>query len=318
MKKFFESLSKSMFSPDFYKNPERFTFSDGLRHLTKLSLVFAGVAILFVSISLSVFFFSGRFQEFVSAGIDLYPQDLMITIEDGELSLNQPEPYVVAVPQGWEVNGGEGNNGIEDVQYFAVIDTKDDPSLRLAQEYATVMLIGKDSFGVLSENGKFEVYSIPREINVVIDQAWLSEKAMWFSKKFMQIGIPLILILTPLFVFSGSLVSLLLYLLFGALIIWFVAFIKKIPFGYGRAYLVGMYLVTAPQILSVLAMSLPGVWIPFFRTFLLTVMATLYLKKEENQPSDKGEVSSQETVREDGISKEKTDSDTTPSAKKNT
>ena len=314
MKKFFESFHKSMFSPDFYDNAQRFTFSDGMRHLVKLSLVFAGVALLVLAITLGIFFGSGKFQEVVSVGVGLYPEELELTVENGLLSINQPEPYMIPLPREWEVRGSEGTNRVADIQNIAVIDTSDDPTLRLAEQYGTAVLIGKDSFGMFSENGKFEIHSIPDSEMVVINKVWVTEKANWIAEKVMYIGIPLVLILTPLFVFSGSLVSILIYLVFGALIIWFISWIKKIPYGYKRSYLVGMYLITAPQILSSISVMMPGIRIPFFGTILLALLASLYLKKTYTQPQEEQkEISSRETKREEIRPKEKTDSDTTPS-----
>ena len=70
------------------------------------------------------------------------------------------------------------------------------------------------------------------------------------------------------------------YLLFGALLIWLVAKIKGIKLGYRKSYIVGMQLVTGAIIItSVLSLISTKLTFPFFFSILLIALAFLNLKK---------------------------------------
>ena len=74
------------------------------------------------------------------------------------------------------------------------------------------------------------------------------------------------------------------YLLFGALLIWLVAKIKGLKIGYKKSYKAGMQLMTADIIIiSILGAISPKLTFTFFFSILLVISAVLNLNKEVAQ-----------------------------------
>jgi hypothetical protein len=213
----------------------------------------------------------------VSEVKSFYPDELVITVEKGVVSINQEQPYAVPLV------GLEDRSG-EDLDYAVIIDTQYSITLEALQGYKTLVLVGERSVGFRNDNGGLEIYEIPKEMSVVISRSWVEEKVDLLVELFKKYGFVLALILLPIGVFSGLLFGVMVYLLFAAIIVWFVARIKGMPYSYSQSYVASMHLVMLPQALSTLLFWVVS-GIPFFRTILLVILAIINLKNPQQQPT---------------------------------
>jgi hypothetical protein len=76
----------------------------------------------------------------------------------------------------------------------------------------------------------------------------------------------------------------LVYLLFGALLVWLTAKIKGVKISYGKSYQIGMHLMTSVIIITNIFNIIPTRFIiPFLFTILLILSAVLNLRKNMQQ-----------------------------------
>lgn len=278
MKTFFRTLVRTMHDKSFYREIKGTSFSQALAYFLKYHLLITVVITVWAMGMVGWFLFGGALDEIVGMTEELYPEDLAVTVEDGVVSTNVQEPYFVPIPQEWEADSKGQEVPFENI---LVIDTNTPVSLEAAETYSTAVLVGERSFGVHNENRGFEIQRIPENVEVVIDRAWVEEKAAWISRMAKPIVFAVALLAIPTVVFLSLSIVTLLYLLFAALLFWLVMKTKRLDYTYSQSYISSMYLVTLPQ----LVMLLLG-WIPFGRTIVFVVMAALLV--EENKPQPEG------------------------------
>jgi hypothetical protein len=84
------------------------------------------------------------------------------------------------------------------------------------------------------------------------------------------------------FAFMGIVIFLLfkmVYLFFGALLIWIVTKVKNIDISYGKSYQLGLHLIALPTIIWLIPL---GDWkFRFLFSIVVVVLAAINLKKEE-------------------------------------
>lgn len=271
--RFIKEMQRNIYNPDFYmKEVSKETFGEAFLYLLKYVAFLAGVLSLFLISALAIFFFGGKYSEMVSELTLLYPENLEITLSNGEVSTNVEEPYII--PFSEDIYSAEG----DDFENFIVIDTKSPVTFESAQEYKTVALVGKNTFGIQNENGGFEIHTVPRDIQEALSRPWIDEKVQMISGIVRGWGFLIIALCIPIFLFPSLVVGIMIYLVFAALFVWVVARVKGLSYGYKRSYIASMHLITLPQALS---MAMPWVFfsIPLFRTILIVVLAVLNLKK---------------------------------------
>lgn len=142
---FFRTLIKSSIDPSYYKEllevKARFTW----RYFLFFNLLAAFVVSIVIMIPVALFDLRGA----VTTVSEVYPQDLEMTLSQGELSINQELPYVVPVPDFLsEVDGvsDEFAQGFysEFPDYIVTFTTNDEfAGVQAFEEY--------DSFAVLTE-----------------------------------------------------------------------------------------------------------------------------------------------------------------------
>lgn len=92
---FFKTLVATVYSPEFYAGMKQRTFGEGAWYFLRLvmlySLIWVGMGT--VIIGSIVDFKPGMLVE---KAVELYPQDLVVTVHEGRVGINQPEPYLVA------------------------------------------------------------------------------------------------------------------------------------------------------------------------------------------------------------------------------
>ena len=94
--KIFKNIKNSIYSPKFYKELLEKPFSFSFKYFA----IFALTISLFVTIIFSVIYIPGiKFfiDEFGYNVIDYYPEELQVTIKNGQVFTNVQEPYFIQV-----------------------------------------------------------------------------------------------------------------------------------------------------------------------------------------------------------------------------
>ncbi len=193
---------------------------------------------------------------------DSYPTELEIKVENGLLSMNRAEPYIVKQP---DSNNAKSENLVV-VSPGATIDEYD--------SYNTFFLINEKNI-IYKENGK--IYSNP--LSDYPDGVITKAKVANFIKTGQNFAV-----LAPIGIFLGLfIIEVIYYLLFRttyllivALMLSLVGKFRKIGFGFAQYYQIGLHTITLPLLVDLVttAVGVPiGLPLWFFVfNFLLGVI----------------------------------------------
>lgn len=91
IKHFFISIASTVYNPVFYAKAQR----EGMNSPIKITAVLGGIGAIILMATLYVALIPFTNPPFLDKIAALYPDDLVITLAHGEVSINQPEPYYV-------------------------------------------------------------------------------------------------------------------------------------------------------------------------------------------------------------------------------
>lgn len=295
----FEKIQKIFYRPEFFRRQE-FTGGQalGFYSLSILFLVLGFTLILIPGIwGVNRYFESANWQEQKAIIKSLYPDDLVLTFEDGKLSTNQAGPVVIPFPTEWEPQRGDCMTVAcqEERDAFPanllVIDGEAEVSRKAIERNDTFILASETEIGFSdSRKGKTEIIALTKietdkkiEITNSNFDYWVIER----GSVLIQRATLFIMSVLPLLMYLGLWIGYIVYALFGALIVWLAAHIRNHPLRYGQAYASTLYLLPASFVVSLL-MSLLGFHIPLLFTFVLFGMAMLNFERrpKETVPTD--------------------------------
>src|SRR3989344_4178481 len=136
IKRFFTIFKRSLLDPKYYHDILKAKFSFSLKYLYTLLFFLALIHALIFSAQIAVFIpLIPRFIETAKTVVqNTYPDELVITIKDGQLSTNVKEPYSIPLPKEFP--------DIFD-QNLITIDTK--AQVSDYPKYQSLALVTKDS-----------------------------------------------------------------------------------------------------------------------------------------------------------------------------
>ncbi|QQS43559.1 DUF1189 family protein [Candidatus Roizmanbacteria bacterium] len=209
--------------------------------------------------------------------IEMYPQELVVKIEDGRLSTNQSNPYHIDVPEMKEL----GN-----FRHFITINTE--ASISDFEKAGSFMLV-TDRAIVLPDDptgqqlSSYQVMSlndIPDD--VVIDQktyrSWIGRLDPVFAMipKIAPFVLLAGVLIIPIFGMLYSAGSNLLILLLLNVVVWMVSMAFGLKLGYWKLYQLGIHGLTIPMLLTMILTGM-NVYMPlvFTSAFLLWMVLVL-------------------------------------------
>ncbi len=273
----FEKIQSIFYRPDWFRRQE-FTGGQALSFYS-LSILFLvlGFTLLLIPAMWGVnqFFSGSEWQEQKAVVQSLYPDDLVITIDDGKLTTNQTEPVVIPLPEAWHGQGVKPSN-------LLVIDRDAEVSRNAMERYDTWVLATETEIGFWeSSKGSLESFSLKDfdwaktiEVTNASFDYWVIERGGSIVK---TVTLFLMSVL-PLLLYIGLWVGYIVYSVFGALVVWLAAHLRQHKLTYGQAYRSTLYLLPASFLLSLL-MSLGNWHIPLLFSLVLFVMAFLNFEK---------------------------------------
>ena len=238
-------------------------------------------------------------QRFGTRMVEYYPDELEITIKDGKTSTNVNEPYYLPIPD--EFIGALESEAVvyginqTEIENLLVIDTKQTFSVESFEQYKTLALLTEDSVVYFSDRGKLEVMPLAPTLNLTINANLIDNwagKLVSFGNSIPWIILPIVVFLLAFF----SCVFKLIYLLFGALLIWPLARAVGRKINYAEAYRVGIHAMTLPIIVIPILTWIFGIAFPFDFTILMLVILIINWVKSKNQEVANSPLSSNPTV----------------------
>lgn len=278
MKIFLETFKKSVYDPVFYRSVAEGTMKEAVVFYVKASLFLATIMVIFFAIVLipqGIGFVSDRAPALVK---EYYPENLIVKMENGEASVNVPEPFIIANKIETPLSFVDG----KPVENLLVIDTTDDFEKAKFERYNSFALLTKHELVTKGGQGSITIQNLSSFPSAVINQETLLS---WISKinNSLAFFVPIGILLTLFALFLGFMAYLLPLILF-ALIPFLVAWLKKIPMTYGGAYKISLYAVVPALALKTIFNISGVIFIPAYFTLLIFILIVSLNVREVEQP----------------------------------
>ncbi len=287
-------LKQLIVRPEFFTT-HQFLFRSGVKFYAMLLLIFIAAKVVLALPAVVTFFqtvFSEEWHKQQSIITELYPAELVLTVNDGVISTNVSEPYAIALPGEWQEQ-----NYQETAKNLIVIDTTKPIDTGDFAAKDTILILSKYGFGYHDPaKGEFRIYDLRDKNwheNFTLTQSIFSEfvtKVGSMIKWLLFAGCAIL----PFFLYALFFVLYLIYLLFGAMIVWLGAKLRGHQLTYGQAYSAGFYLLPVPflyEFISSFVFTEPNSGIPFAFTLILLVMTLVNFPKKPATPAIASETS---------------------------
>ncbi|MBP9751635.1 MAG: DUF1189 family protein [Candidatus Moranbacteria bacterium] len=278
----FKTLKSSIHDPVFYRSIRERKTSSSFGYFALLILVASLISSTKPVADIAGFIFqpSEKKDALRKEILSLYPDELSIRFENGTVSTNVAEPFAIPLPYSL---GKETGGHQEYPKNLLVIDTTKPISSGDFETFDTIAILGRDSIGFHDpEERKTEI----RGIGEMSGESFSLDKGRFVSfvgiaERFAKGFGVAFLFLLPIVVFTAKLAGFLLYLLFGALVIWIVAKARGTDWRYGESYKAGLHLMTLPILYGILSSApfVPALHIPFLFTAILAIATAINLAR---------------------------------------
>ena len=238
--------------------------------------------------------FQQKFSTWVSSNlVESYPDDLIILINKGVVSINKDSPYCLTLPT--NLIGGEA---VSQKQVGVIIDTgatADVSALSSNQEYSKlckpIALVGKDFVLYPDDNNTYKYTKISEEINAKIDRETVNNLVAQYLPlviKFGQKAYYIIPFVVVLLLFLGFLSQNYWYSLIAKLA---TKIFETKQISFGDTYKLSLFFynfillfdwVVIRYLLNGLLKLNVIISFPFLNTIIITAAAVIYLKKTKD------------------------------------
>lgn len=227
---FFKNIAKSIYSPKFYSEILKKSFSQSLGYFTLLillltainSITLVGPLLMEVPVKL---------ENFIQETINCFPRDLEIKINNGIVSTNKTEPYFISScePTGKNIN-------------LFVVDTKTPFSIEKFAEYKVAAWVTKDAVFYTQNSNETRSYSLRQVTSYQLNQNTLRSYTNIINPWLKFVG-PVLMIAALFGIYIAYLFRLI-YLAIVSLIIWLLSKAVKKNFTYAASYSVSLHAIT--------------------------------------------------------------------------
>ncbi|MEX0910463.1 MAG: DUF1189 family protein [Candidatus Paceibacterota bacterium] len=273
---FFSQIKNSIYNRDFYKSLLGKSFTYSFKYYFKLALIFSLLGAMVFGLLMVPNILSFLWTADAEL-VKIYPPDLVVTITDGQVSVNQPEPYSILWPEGFKLEDNLPPDW-EVYENLVVIDTTRAVEATL-NSTSTLVAVSGAVVGYKDLDGKIYTDTIAPFTNTEISY----EKTLLVLEQIR----PWYKFLIPFFVAGFFMVVFLMMvvllglLLIQALFSWVLLVLMKVSgsgtkkVSYIQAFQITLHATTLPVflmgVLSVFGYPLLGVW------FLALILVIIYL-----------------------------------------
>lgn len=278
-----DKIKGLFYRPDFFRRQE-FTGGQAMKFysLSILALVI-GFSLLLIPAAWGVnrFFESSEWREQKGIIMDLYPDELVLTLEDGTLTTNQSGPVVIPFPAEWrdeakrDCRRGKRCDRDELPANLLVIDPSATLSSAAFAERDTLILASATEIGFHHPNrGETRIMALSEAKHDKKLTLTSSTFDYWVGRVggIVQTATLFLMATLPLLMYLGLWLGYLIYSLLGALVVWLAAHLRGHRLTYGRAYVSTLYLLPAPFLVN-LVLTTGHHGVPFLFTGILFAMA---------------------------------------------
>lgn len=265
---FLNTIKSSVYDPKFYSKIKHQKLASALKYFFLLILVLTLINVVALSYELGVRV-PQEIKNFINQSVNYFPQDLEVNIDHGQVTTTAQEPFFVPFPK--DIPEDIEETPEQDLNNILVIDTKTPYSATQFNQYKTLAWLTKDS--LFYQNRDFEQRSIDLtdvkdfKFNRLALEGWVSK----FSPVLNMAG-PILILLTFIGLFIGFTFNLV-YLLFLAVLIFFLSAIFKWGLNYSASFKTAIYASTTAFILDLILFN-TGIYTGFFGfPFLFTLTA---------------------------------------------
>ena len=264
IKAFFYIYYKSLTTVKYYQDILKTELGFSMKYFFVLAII---VTLIVATVNLvpAVPRIESTIDSILTQSQELYPEDLVITIENGRMSTNQPDPVIIPMPQ---VPGVQEPDPAVDFDNLVIID--EEGTLGDMEEYSTLFLVNESNILMWSE-GRIEVYPLRDFPNTEITRETISNLVERFEGwvRLVPYIVVVLVFVALLFYYLGFR---LVYLLPVALIFFIIGSIRGLNLTYGKYYQVGLHTITLPLTVELIS-ALAGVPILFpFWFFIVNIL----------------------------------------------
>lgn len=274
MQQFIEHIQKSIFSPEYYRELLTRPASYSWKYYWSFTMLLS-VFMTIVSTIPLVPLVNNTLNDLSSNFVSYYPDELEVHIDKGEVSTNVAEPYYLVMPKILREHVATAT----DLQYLGVIDTHSQVSVEQFKAYKSGFWISKEYIIADDGNGGIRISKFGPQMTYTLNELAVKELISTVQPFFKFVAPILVLIIFVAMLLSFALN--LLYLLFGALLVWLMGKLMKQSWTYVTAYRLCLHATTLPLIVG-LAFSLLPVGegnIPLLSTALLLIVVYMNFHK---------------------------------------
>jgi len=244
IKTFWHTFSKSLTSINYYREIVEAPRAFSMKYFVTLALLvsIAMTSSIMISTAPKV---KTSVTELLNQTVQAFPEDLIITSQDGKLSINRTEPFIVPSPKDMETNTPQAPN-VKNLLVFDPAGTIDD-----LDKYQTVILINEANMIARSETGQVQTSPLKNFPNGEFarkDAVELAQKLQPMANALIAVIALVVFAATVIYNFVGKLV----YLVIPAFVFWMVGKFRNVTAGapalgtFGKNYQVAIHSMTLP------------------------------------------------------------------------
>lgn len=238
--KIYTQIKNSIFNKDYYNNVVlNESFKSSLKYLAKLSLLVALFGIIIFSFFIPKI--TKEIKKEVSSFSSNYPEDLVVSVKNGEATINRTEPFVVKMPASFIESEDYKSLKIDNI---LTINTAEPFNIEKFREYSTISLLTKKELIVMqTERGDVNILPLSNLGDVEINKTLVLEKEILINKILPWV-MAFMLPIGYMLIFIGLFMGTIIINFFYAVIVWALLKIKGIHLSYIKSYQVSIHAVT--------------------------------------------------------------------------
>lgn len=276
--KIYTQIKNSIFNKEYYNNVVlNESFKSSLKYLAKLSLVIALLGIIIFSFFIPKI--TKEIKKEVSSFSLNYPEDLVVSVKNGEATINRTETFTVKMPASFIESDDYKSLKIDNI---LTINTVEPFSLEKFREYSTLSLLTKKELIVMqTERGDVNILPLANLGDVEINKTLVLEKEILINKILPWI-MALMLPIGYMIIFIGLFMGTIIINFFYAVIVWALLKIKGIHLSYIRSYQVSIHAITVLLIFGMFSRFLGPLDNALTRALILALIIYLNFDNKSN------------------------------------
>jgi hypothetical protein len=276
--KIFTQIKNSIYNKEYYNTTVlNQPLRTSVKYLAKLTLLVSLLGIIIFSFSIPTI--NKEIKKSVSSFVVNYPEDLIVSINNGIATINREEPYIVKMPESLiESNGSKPLN----IDNLLIINTLEPFSSDKFKADSTLFLLTKtDIVSIKNESGEINILPLSEFDNIEINKNFVLDKEIlvykilpWVMASIIPLGFMGIFI----GIFAGTLVI----LFFHAVLVLIILKIKGIKIDYKKSYQIALHASTLLLIIGIFNSYLGPLNNIFVKFLILSIIVYINFDKNSN------------------------------------